>query len=68
MTIGERIRQIRKKEKLTQKQFGEWIDCSEICVKKWEHNEREPASKALKNICITFNVDANYLLGIEGDK
>jgi len=65
--IGERIRLIRKKLGLTQKEFGERIGVIDRLVSKWEKGLNEPTSKSLKAIAQEFNVNLHWLLTGEGE-
>lgn len=43
--IGDRIKELRKKNRYTQKEIGEMCGVSDISVYKWETDRTEP------NIC-----------------
>lgn len=65
MEIGEKIKQIRKQRKLTQKQLGEISGTSEITIRQYETNRRAPRIEQLNKIATALNVDISDLLGME---
>lgn len=64
MTIGENIRKIRKKSKLTQKQLGELCGINEANIRKYELGKANPKYETLKKIANALNVTP--LILIEG--
>lgn len=63
--FGEKIKELRKENGLTQKQLAEAIDSAQSSVYYWESNKQEPNISALKKLCQFFNVSADYLLDLE---
>ena len=63
-TIGERIRIIRKENKLTQVELGQLIGISGAGVGKIETDVSQPTEAAVRLICSTYNV--NYIWLTEG--
>ena len=63
--MNERIKRIRKEQKLTQAEFGKAIGISDAAVSKIESGINTPAENTIKLICATFHV--NYLWLTEGD-
>ena len=61
--FGERLRQIRKENNLTQKQFATRVGITERGVQRYEAGERKPTFDVIVSILDNVNVDANYLLG-----
>ena len=61
----ERLRETRKKMKISQKQLGKIVGCSAGNISKYETGDREPSFATLKKICETLGVSADYLLEIE---
>ena len=58
-----RIKELRKKYKLTQLALSKKIGYSETLVSKWEKGEREPNVATLIEIAKLFNVSVDYLVG-----
>lgn len=63
-TIGERIRIVRKDQKLTQVELGQLIGISGAGVGKIETDVSQPTDAAVKLICQTYYV--NYIWLTEG--
>lgn len=62
MTLGERIRELRKKHGLSQEQLADKLNVSRQAVQKWESNINEPNIETIKCIACYFQVDYEYLL------
>ena len=60
--LGTRIKEIRKNNELTQKEFGDVLLHTKSTVSKWENNIASPDISTLKKISNKFNVDLNVLL------
>ena len=50
MTIGEQIKEFRKKAGLTQNQLATKCELAEITIRQYETNKRQPSLKQLKKI------------------
>ena len=59
--FGEIIKDIRKKNKLTQKELADKLYVTYQAVSKWENNKSIPDISILQNISKMFNIDLNYL-------
>jgi len=66
--LGERIREIRKKNNLNQEEFGKLFNVSQNTVSVWEQNQAKPDTDQLIAIVNKFDVSLYDLLGIEIDK
>lgn len=60
--IGERIRLIRKHNRLTQLEFGRRLGCSKSSIINYERNNRSPDTIFLVKLLKEFNVNSNWLL------
>lgn len=60
---GSLIKELRKKEQLTQAQFAERIGVSKTSVASWETDVYSPEGENLDKLMRIFNVSADYLLG-----
>lgn len=67
MTIGDRIRAVRKSKDLTQKELAKRLGISDVCVAQWECHKRNPTSDSLKKIANGLEVSVEYLLGETND-
>ncbi len=63
--IGERIREIRAENKLTQREFGERLSVSQDTVSLWEKGKSLPSAEYIVLICRKFGVSSDYLLGLK---
>lgn len=61
-TIGDRLKKIRKENKLTQKQMSEKLDIHPNTISMYEKGNRNIPSNMVKKISDTFNVSTDYLL------
>ena len=64
MTMGERIKYLRKQERVTQEELGKHIGVTKQCISHWEIGKRRPDPEQQEALADFFNVDINYLHGI----
>ena len=62
MTLGERIKEARKKYGLSQEQLAEKMAVSRSAVAKWEANNGLPDVDNLKALSSVLNISIDYLL------
>lgn len=67
MTIGERIKKVRKDKDLTQQEFGKKIGSTQNAIGNYETGHRNPSSSVINNICKTFNVNEAWLCDGTGE-
>jgi HTH-type transcriptional regulator, competence development regulator len=65
--LKERLREIRKKHKLTQKDMGTLLNITESAYGYYEQGRNEPSLDALKKIAEKFEVSVSYLSGETDD-
>lgn len=63
-----RIRELRMREKLTLKQLGEVVGCSESAMSLYERGKRQPDNDVLFCLASYFHVSLDYLVGRIGKK
>ena len=69
MTTGERIKNLRKKENLSQTELGEKIGVTINTISKIELNKSDISGETLKKASELFKVSTDYLLkGIETEQ
>ncbi len=68
MTEGERIKQIRKENRMTLEQFGNILGVTKVAISNIENGKRNVTGQMRKSICREFNVDPIWLTTGEGDK
>ena len=61
--IGEKIKEIRKAHGLTQEKFASKIDTKRSSISYYEIGKMMISSADLKQICETFGVSADYIVG-----
>lgn len=66
--IGNKIKEIRKKQNLTQQEFAQKFGVTYQAVSKWENNKNIPDITILKKICDTYQIDINELLSVNIQK
>ena len=67
MTLGERIKKVRKDKDLTQQEFGEKIGSTQNAIGNYETGHRNPSSSVINNICKTFDVSETWLRTGDGE-
>lgn len=67
MTIGERIRQVRKFKDLTQQKFADSLGMKQNTVATYEMGRTNPSDPAIKSICREFGVNEEWLRSGEGE-
>ena len=63
--FGEKLRELRKRNKLTQKELASMIGITKSVVSFYELGDRTPSPDILRKLAQIFHVSADYLLGIE---
>lgn len=67
MSLGERIKQIRKEKSLTQQTLGERIGVKQNTIALIESGKRNTSDQLLLSICREFNVNEIWLRTGEGE-
>lgn len=67
MSIGDRVLQIRKENKLTQDDFAKKIKLSKNFVWMLEKGERVPSDRTISDICREFSISEEWLKTGTGD-
>lgn len=65
MTIGEKIKSLRKYKKITQKQLSELIDKNVRTIQKYESGEIIPPLEMLIEISVVLNVPMEYFVDLD---
>ena len=61
--IGTRIKEIRKKNKLTQNDLAKILNTSQSTISSYEHGKTIILTAFLYEMCTKLNVSANYIVG-----
>ena len=66
MTFGERLRSLREERepRLTQTQLAQGTGISQRKISYLERDELEPSLEELRQLCLYYQVSADYLLGL----
>lgn len=62
MTLGQKLKEIRKKFGLSQEQLAEIINVSRQAITKWETDAGLPDTENLKELSRIFEISIDYLL------
>ena len=65
MQLGEKLKELRKSQKLTQQQLAERLGVQKSVISCYEAGMRYPSYDVLKGIARIFNVTTDYLLDLE---
>lgn len=65
--FSQRLKELRKERKLTQKQLAESLGIATSTIIKYERGEREPNIQNIKRFANYFNVTVDYLLGFDDE-
>lgn len=65
--LGQRLKNLRKQEKLTQDRFAKKIDTKRSSISYYEIGKMMISTADLKQICETFGISADYLTGNTND-
>lgn len=65
MDLGERLKSLRKEQKMTQQELGSIIHVSKVSISGYENGNRSPDITTLLLIADYFEVTTDYLLGRE---
>ena len=63
-TMGERIKQLRKENGLTQTELAEKLDVTKGTVSTWETDSRRPGYDKLGQLCDLFDRSMDYVRGL----
>lgn len=63
MSLGLRIKELRKDKKLTQRELAQKLEIDNTTVSKWEADVYEPDTNTLNKLADFFEVTTDYLLG-----
>lgn len=67
MSIGQRIKEIRKHEKITQQALADQLGLKQNTIATYEMGKITPSDRTIADICREFNVSENWLRTGEGE-
>ncbi|MDP4153267.1 MAG: helix-turn-helix transcriptional regulator, partial [Bacillota bacterium] len=62
--IGERIRELRNEQRISQDELAKILSITRLTLGKYERGTRTPDASAINVLSHTFNVSADYILGL----
>ena len=68
MNTGDRIKSLRLSKSMTQKELSIKTNSSIVTVQCWENGSKKPSMDAIIALARTFDVSADYLLGIDSNE
>lgn len=63
MDLGEKIKQLRQKNKMTQNDLGKKLHTSASCISSWERNRTEPNMGQIHELCKLFGISLGEMVG-----
>lgn len=64
--LSKKLVQARKRRHMTQAQLAERLNIAKSTVSTYELGSASPSAEVLCNICTVLDVQADYLLGLDG--
>lgn len=68
MELCDRIKSLRLKQGMTQKELGEQLNVSTVSIRHWEAGTKSPSMVAIISLAKIFRVSTDYLLGVAVDQ
>lgn len=62
MTVGERIKQLRKEQELTQQQLGEMVGITYIQIGRYETNKSNASADVLQKVAEALGTTTDFLM------
>ncbi len=60
-TLGERMKELLEKKKMTQHELAERVGCTEAAISHYIKGDRIPRSSVLAKIAVTLDTTSDYL-------
>lgn len=67
VTLGERIKSIRTKKNISQKELAEALNVNRSAISLYETNRKSPSRENTYKIATVLGVSIDYLLGMQTD-
>jgi len=64
LTFGEKIKNLREDSDLNQSELGKRTNMTQRKISYIENNKYEPSLNDIRQLCLFFNVSADYLLDL----
>lgn len=66
--VAKNILNLMAENNLNQKSFAEEINVSQSQVSDWTSGKSKPSFDAIRDICLRFNISADYLMGLKSNE
>lgn len=66
--MKNRLKELRKENRLTQKELAQQLGCSQQTITWYETEKRQPRIETWQKIADFFHVPTEYLMGITNDR
>lgn len=66
--FGLRLRELRKKKKLTQQQVARRLNLTKASISGYENNTITPPNDMLVKLALMYGVSTDYLLGLDKEE
>lgn len=67
MTLGDNIKEARKKAGITQKELAEYLQVYQKDISRWENNELTPNALTFAKICKAIHASADEILELKSE-
>lgn len=66
--FGYRLRELRKKKKMTQEQVAKRLGLSKTTISGYENNVKTPSLEVLTKLAILYGASSDFILGLDNRK
>ena len=66
--LGERIKELRQEQKISQMQLSKQTGITQAAIARYELNISEPRATEIKKLCDFFGVTSDYLIGLDDNR
>jgi len=63
-SFGKRLKELRKKNKMTQRDLSTYLDASSTTISRYENEEILPTEDVIVKTALVFQCSSDYLLGL----
>lgn len=67
MEIGSRLKELRKKKKMTLKEVGDYLSLTGVAVSGYEKGNRKPSAEVIEKLADLYEVSVDDIYGRQSD-
>lgn len=67
MIVGKRLKELREKKNLTQEELGKILNLNKSTISHYENDSRTPDLDKLERFANYYDVDLNYIVGLDNN-